>query len=334
MDYFSFYVFGTFYYYAYALRLTVKILTCYGCYNKTMNIIQKNLARIDVYQRKHQPLAFTYAVVKKSGDDQMGYQAALVTYYGFLSLFPLLIILTTVASIVSSRDPALGQDIVNSVSDYVPVIGKTLEDSVSSSGKSGLALIAALLFSLYGARGVADAFRNAVNNIWHIPMDQRSQFPKSLLRSLALILGGGISLLAAAVISGWAADAGRGPLFVILPLLLNVGILFGAFLLIFRISLPLHISYNRFKLSAIICAVGLVILQIGGATILRNLTPSSYGALFATTLGLLAWIYLQARVIMYATVLNTVKDGKLWPRGLTDDKPTAADKKMKRRLER
>lgn len=312
----------------------MKILTAHCCYNEYMHSIQKQLVQIDTFQRKRKPLAFMYAVIKKSGDDQMGYQAALVTYYGFLSLFPLLLILTSVASLVASRDPALGREMITSVEQYVPVIGKTLESSVDSSGKTGLALIVALLFSLYGARGVADAFRNAVNNIWHIPIKQRAAFPRSLLRSMALILGGGLSLLAAAIISGWAVNAGRGPFFVVASLILNLAILYGAFLLIFRVSLPLNIAYSRFKLSAALSAIGLVILQIIGTTVLTKITPSSYGALFATTLGLLAWIYLQARVIMYATVLNTVKDSGLWPRGLTEDKPTAADKKMTRRLTR
>ncbi len=300
-----------------------------------MNIIQKTLASIDGYQRRRKRLSFAVAVVKKYGDDQAGYQAALVTYYGFLSLFPLLLILTTVAGILSSRDPQLGNELIGSVSSYFPVIGESLESSVRTGGKSGLALVIGLLLSLYGARGIADAFRNAINNIWHIPLARRSGFPQSLLRNIGIIVGGGVGFVLASSVSGWAATAvGRGPIFTVLSIIVNWLILYGVFLFIFRLSLPLSIAVKQFQVSAVIAATGLAILQRVGAEILNNITPSAYSALFATTLGLLAWIYLQAQVVMYATVVATVHDEKLWPRGLTDDKPTAADKKMAKRRER
>lgn len=52
--------------------------------------------RIDGYQRRHRWLGVPLAVVYKFVDDQGSYLAALVTYYGFLSLFPLLLVMSTV----------------------------------------------------------------------------------------------------------------------------------------------------------------------------------------------------------------------------------------------
>ena len=144
-----------------------------------MNIVQKTIQRVDKLQRKHKPTAFMFAVVKKYGDDQAGYQAALVTYYGFLSLFPLLLVLTTIAGIAGSRDPELGRHMVESVSSYFPVFGSMLESSVQGVRGHGIALIFGFLFTLYGARGCADAFRNAVNHVWHVPVAKRSGFPRS-----------------------------------------------------------------------------------------------------------------------------------------------------------
>jgi inner membrane protein YhjD len=299
-----------------------------------MNPIPKILAKLDSFQRRYKPTAFVFAVIKKYGDDQAGYQAALVTYYGFLSLFPLLLILSTVAGIVSSRDPAVGRQLIDSVSDYFPVIGTQLEESVRSSAKSGVALVIGLLFSLYGARGVANAFRDAVNHIWHVPLAKRSGFPRSLLRNVILITGGGLGFILASTIAGWAKDADRGIIFQIISIVLNLLILYLVFIFILRVSLPLKVHPSKFRVGAAVCAVGLTLLQRLGFIILGSVTPSSYSALFATTLGLLAWIYLQAQVIMYATVIDTVRNDKLYPRGLTEDKPTPADKKMiKRRLE-
>jgi uncharacterized BrkB/YihY/UPF0761 family membrane protein len=62
---------------------------------------------LDGYQRRHRWLGLPIAVVYKFVDDQGGYLAALITYYGFLSLFPLLLILATVVGFVLPGAPAL-----------------------------------------------------------------------------------------------------------------------------------------------------------------------------------------------------------------------------------
>ena len=51
-------------------------------------LVKQIIAWADRLQRKHGVLGFPYAVVKKYGDDAGGRQAALITYYGFLSIFP------------------------------------------------------------------------------------------------------------------------------------------------------------------------------------------------------------------------------------------------------
>lgn len=295
--------------------------------------MQKTIIGIDNWQQRHKASGFMYAVIKKYGEDHAGYQAALVTYYGFLSLFPLLLVLTTVGGIVGSHYPDLGNKLVDSVSNYFPVIGQSLNNSVHGSHKNGLALVLGTLLTLYGARGAADAFRHAVNQIWHVPQSSRSGFPKSLLRSFGLIFGGGGGFIAASIIAGWTAAAGHGLGFRLLSLLCNVIILFGVFMLILRLSLPLSFPRKAYQTGAAVSAVGFMILQLVGGLILahqaKNLT-SAYSAVFATTLGLLAWIYLQAQVIMYAVESDTVRYKRLWPRSLSGQRLTEVDKTLKR----
>ena len=299
-----------------------------------MNIVQKTIGGIDTFQRRHAPAAFMHAVIKKYSDDQAGYQAALVTYYGFLALFPLLLILTTVAGIVAQNNPEFGQKLVTSVTGYFPVVGQALDDSVHGLNQHGLALLVGLLFALYGARGIADAFRNAVNHIWHVPLSKRSGFPRSLIRSVALIVGGGGGFILAAIAAGWTASADRGWSSAVFSVLLNLLILYMVFMFIYRMSLPLSVSRKQFRISAIICALGIALLQTLGVALLKHQSEhlaSTYSAIFATTLGMMAWIYLQIQVVMYATEIATVKDGKLWPRSLTGENPTAVDQRFEQR---
>ena len=60
---------------------------------------------MDELQQRHAWLAFPVAVWKKFGDDQAGNLAALVAYYAFVAIFPLLLVLVTVLSIVLKNDP-------------------------------------------------------------------------------------------------------------------------------------------------------------------------------------------------------------------------------------
>ena len=59
-------------------------------------MLQRILRAIDQYQQRRRWLAFPFAVNKKFGDDQGGYLAALIAYYGFFSLFPLLLVFTSI----------------------------------------------------------------------------------------------------------------------------------------------------------------------------------------------------------------------------------------------
>jgi uncharacterized BrkB/YihY/UPF0761 family membrane protein len=55
----------------------------------------------DRFQQRHRSIGFPLAVLQKYADDQGGYHAATITYYGFFAIFPLLLVLTTVLGFVS-----------------------------------------------------------------------------------------------------------------------------------------------------------------------------------------------------------------------------------------
>jgi YihY family inner membrane protein len=293
-----------------------------------MNIADKIIDKLDRSQRKHPFPAFTYAVIKKYSDDHAGYQAALLTYYAFLSLFPLLLVLTTVTSMIASTHPDIKDSIINSITNYFPVLGDQLSNNVHTLHKRGLALITGLLFTFYGARGVADAFRHGVNQIWQVPYERRDSFPKSALKSLTIIVLGGMGLLIASFSAGIAASAGHGIFFTGLSALVNLFVLFWVFIILLNISLPKHVTISELRLGAATAAFGLVILQTAGGYLLgkelRNL-DALYSS-FAITLGLLFWIYLQSQMLYYSIELANVRAERLWPRSLTGKNLTPADK--------
>lgn len=297
-----------------------------------MNVVEKTIQAIDRWQRTHKGPAFTYAVIKKYDDDQTGYLAALITYYGFIALFPLLLVTTTVLGMIGFHNQELGRQLVNDVSKYFPVAGQSLESSIRGFRQTGPALIIGVILTFYGARGVADALRHAVSVIWRVPKEDRSGFPRNLIRSFGIIVGGGGGFLLTSALAGWAGAVGTGILFRSLSILLNIAMLYLVFMLVFTLSLPRRFKRAQYRTGALISAIGITALQLGGAAIFahtaRGIT-TGYSALFATTLVMLAWIYLQVRIVLYAVQIDSIKDGKLYPRSLSGKNLTAADQKLK-----
>ncbi|HET9174236.1 MAG TPA: YihY/virulence factor BrkB family protein [Candidatus Saccharimonadales bacterium] len=295
-----------------------------------MNILQKLMRSLDGFQRNHTVPGFVYGIVKKYGDDEAGYQAALLTYYGFLSLFPLLLVATTVVDLLASTHANLRPTVTNSINSYFPALGQQLSGHIGSLHKTGLALAIGLLGTFYGARGVADAFRHGMNHIWHIPKEKRLGFPKSQLRSIAIIVIGGIGFILAATLASFATTAGHGWEFKLLSLLINLAIMFCLFIFFIKMGLPVPIRVAQIWIGAAVAAVGFVLVQALGGYILthqmRNL--SSLYSSFAVVLGLLFWIYLQSQVFFYAMEVTTVHDERLWPRSLAGQDLTKADKSI------
>lgn len=283
-----------------------------------MKRLQRFINKLDAYQQKHRFSGFSYAVVKKYGDDNAGYWAALLTYYGFLALFPLLMILTTITDNTLNNYPDLQQAITDGVTDYFPVMGEQLSGHIHGLQSNGLALVAGILFTLYGARGVAEVFQYGIRKVWGQETKTKDSFAVRLVRSLTIIIVGGLGLISAAVIASLAAAAGQGWAFRGVSLALNLIILFCLFNFLINVSLPRHITLRDTWLGAACAALGLVILQaLGGYILTRELRSlDALYSYFALTLGLLFWIYLQAQTIYYANEIAVVSSKKLWPRSL------------------
>src|SRR5207253_11236563 len=121
--------------------------------------INRLVQKIDSWQQRRPTVAFVYAVVKKYGEDNGGYQAALLTYYGFLSLFPLLLVLVTLLELWFHNDPTVRQEVSTSVGHFFPLLGQQLQRQIHGMRGAGVGLVIGVLITMYGARGAADAFR-------------------------------------------------------------------------------------------------------------------------------------------------------------------------------
>jgi membrane protein len=279
---------------------------------------------LDRVQHRHKALAVPLAVVKKFGDDSGGSLAALVAYYGFFSLFPLLLVMTTILGFVLQGNPSLQRDVENSVVGQIPVIGDQLKlHSLTGSVSS---LVIGLVISLLGGLGVTVAAQNAFDQVWAVPRKDRSNFLKSRLRGLALITALGLLFVIATVVTGFTSGI-SGPIgkiaAVLVGFVVNLALFAGAFRFLTARTVPMRCLW----VGVVVGALFWTVLQFFGGLYINHVVrrASLVGGQFALVLGLLVWLHLGAQMTLYAAEINVVLARRLWPRNLIGPPEAGAD---------
>lgn len=286
--------------------------------------------RADRTMRRHRVLAIAFAVFKKFGDDRGGQWAALVAYYGFFSLFPLLLVLTTVLGFVVQDDPDLQRRILDSALAQFPIIGDEIRAQFGELSGSVVALVVGIVGSLWAGMGVVLTLQDAMNDVWDVPRRERPDFLKSRIRSLLALVVFGLATVAAAGLAGLGTATGTfgwSLRIVALAGTLTLNLLvFGAS---FRYLTVADVTWRQvFPGAAVAAVTWMLLLSLGSWLVSRQVSNASalYG-FFAIVLGLLSWIYLGARSALLAAELNVVLARRLWPRSLQPPPLTEADER-------
>jgi membrane protein len=288
-------------------------------------MLKRIVRRVDAYQQRHPWLGFPFAVAKKFGDDRAGNLAALIAYYGFFSIFPLLLVLVSVLGFALRGNPEIREAIVDSALAQFPVIGEQIRENVSAL-RSGVALGVGTLTAVWAGLGVTQAAQVAMNDVWDVPIKSRPRFLESRLRGLLLLVVLGSMTLASTVLSGIGTLEGPvGMLLRVAGFLGSLGLNLVVFLVAFRVLTDRDVSWGDVFPGAAVGALLWAILQAVGSFYVNHVVKDAsevYG-FFGFVLGLLAWIYLGAQVTLFAAEINVVRVNRLWPRGLVTEPPLA-----------
>ncbi|BBY10027.1 hypothetical protein MMARJ_07670 [Mycobacterium marseillense] len=274
------------------------------------------------------------AVIYKYNDDQGGYLAALITYYALVSVFPLLLLLTTALGVVLAGRPDLQAQVLHSTLSQFPVLGSQLHHPEGLSGGT-VGVVVGLLGALYGGLGVGQALQNAMDSIWAVPKHNRPNPIRSRLRSLLLLLVLGSAAIAATVLAAIGHAAGA------IGIVETVGLALAAVainalicLVAFRVTTARALTYRQVLPGAVAAAFIWQMLQWFGAGYVAHIVKraSATNSVFALVLGALAFLFLASVALVMCAEINVVLVEKLYPRALlgafTDDAElTTADRR-------
>jgi membrane protein len=283
--------------------------------------VGKIVDKVDGFQQRHAWAAIPFGVYKKFSEDQAGNLAALISYYAFFSIFPLLLALTTILGFVLSGDPTLSAKIYNGAAGSIPLISQN--SSQHPLKGSVFALVFGVLVAIWSGLAVASQAQSAFNVVWTIPRVDRPGFLPRIVRNLELVavVGGGliITTLIQGLISNTAKyglnlGIGVSILGAVVGIVLNIGLL----MVLYRRGTARELSWRDVFPGAIVGGIGWFVLQKVGSEFINSKVAGDKGTYgtFAVVIGLLSYFYLLSQITLYAAEINVVVAEKLWPRGL------------------
>jgi YihY family inner membrane protein len=293
-----------------------------------VNPVERTVRRIDRLQQTHTPLALAFGVIKKFGDDRAGALAALIAFYGFLALFPLLLLLVTILGFAMDRNSDLRASVLDSALRDFPILGQQLGAAIHPLQGSGLALAVGIIGLVWGALGVTQVGQLAMAEVWNVPGVHRPPFVKRLFRGfglLGVLFLGLVATTAVASVSAFGGGLpGRG-----VTLVFSVALNVGLFVLAFRVLTVKTVPTRALLPGAVLGGIAWSVLQVAGAYLVAHQLrhASQVYGYFASVLGLVSWIFLGAQLTLYAAEINVVWARRLWPRSIIQPPLTEADKR-------
>ena len=300
----------------------------------------ERLERLDRRQQQSRRIGFVAAVIKKFSDDQAGQLAALISYYGFVSLFPLMLVFVTILGFVLEDNPHEREKILNGVLGQFPIISDQIKFHSLSGSAPALAI--GLLFALLAGLGIMNASQSAFNRIWNVPHKQRPNWVATRVRGLGMLALLGTLSIASTIAAGFVGSSSHGALTVVAGVVVALVFNLALFMLAFKLLTAIDLGWRELLPGVILATVFWQLLQhLGGLYIDHALkrTGPLYGV-FALVLGLLAWLYLGAQLTIFAAEVNVVRKHRLWPRSFfsehlleTDKQALAASAVVEERVE-
>jgi len=278
------------------------------------------MERLDRFQQGRAWLSFPVAVGHRYAIQRCATFAAMVAYYGFVSILPLFLVATSLTRLVLAGYPSLQASVTESLVTHFGVLGTELQSTIKPTTGDAVAIVVGLLVALWAGLGVMQSLQVAFNTIWGIPREAQLTFARSRLRSLIVVTAFGVVLLISAVLPAVVSLLGASAAGQVAGFIASYAFALALYVLVYRVLTDVSLTWRDVLPGAMLAAALLVVLQALGAQIVdRWISNASalYGY-FGVTLGMLLWISLIAQLTLFGAQLNAVWKRHLWPRSILD----------------
>lgn len=232
-----------------------------------------------------------------------GRNATVLSFFGFLSIFPLMLAATTILGLVLQNNKELQERIINGALDSIPVLGPQLQEDPTSLSGSWWVLIVGLAGALWSATKAFNAMQVAQDDIWEISIDHRDPMPKQRLKSLLGLVLIGAAQIGSLVLTTLVNAAGFPVISRLLLMLATIAINITVLAAMFRYLTAAVPQWADVWPGAVVAGISYTLLQYFGAGIVRRISDnagSTYGP-FAVVLALITWLsFLAISALMSA----------------------------------
>jgi membrane protein len=287
----------------------------------------RTVHRVDLFQRRHPFLGLPWSVLRKYTDDDGPRLAALMTYYGFLSLFPLLLLATTAVTELLRWDPELQRQMLDHLVN--PKWQPDIEQALAQLPPSGIPLAVGIVSLLFAGTGGVLATYSALNRMWGVPWRDRFGLVQRYARAALMLV---VSLVGAVIAAGSAVVADNvlrlAPIERGIAAAATGTAVFAMVGTAHKVLVCRPLRMRDIWLGALIGAIAVTVLLNAAAIILPTLVSRAgvvYGS-FATVVGTFALLYLINQTLVLSVELSTVIESGLSPRGLTNASLTDGDR--------
>jgi YihY family inner membrane protein len=279
------------------------------------------LRAFDRYQQRNRRLGFVVAVIKRFDEDQASQMGALIAYYGFFSLFPLLLVFVTALGFVLEGNTGAQESVLHSTLSQFPIIGTQLQSNVHSLKGSVPVLAIGLIGAMLAGLGITGATQSAFNKVWQIPRKRQLGFLAWRIRGVGMLVVFGLLTIVSTTAAGYVTAQTTGLVGVVGGVVVALAANLALFFTVFRMLTAEEVHTADLIPGVVVAALLWQLLQhVGGFYVdhvVRHAKETS--GLFAFVLGLLTWLYLGGQVTVLAAEVNVVRARRLWPRKLFAD---------------
>ena len=280
-----------------------------------MSLKSNVTAKIEEVRQRRPFLDHLVRTVEHYGSAKGSVQAGAVTYFAFLSFFPILALAVFVVGQIARIYSGANDQLVKAINQVLPGMvgsGPSQISLASVQSFSGWAGLIGLLGVMYSGLGWLSALREALEAVFELPAKEHPNFVIGKVRDLVTLAVVGLTLMVAVAISGVVIGfSGKilnavglatslSPLLVVLSVVIGLAANTLLFFALFKLLTEPHAPKRSLWSGALLGAVGFEVLkQLSGYLIASTKQQPAFQA-FGIALILVVWINYFSRVVLYA----------------------------------